>query len=143
ETLLRISWPMSPMSDPSRANTRDDCASCTICHASPVEPAAGVCATAAEPSRERNSTSRDDRKTLLQLGMGLVHTKLDDGSGGRSGEWRGARGEGRDRTSGDASLVRRVGSPLACRHSPLPVQRAYLTSMSLVHLALVQLKPRK
>src|SRR4051812_46063642 len=76
DTLLRISWPMSPIKDPSRASTRDDCASWMICHASPVEPGAGLCAVALEATRAKSRTSRDDRKTLLQLVIDLVHTKL-------------------------------------------------------------------
>src|SRR3569833_4340232 len=84
ETLLRISRPMSPMSEPSRASTRDVCASWTICQASPVAPAAGVCAIAAEAAMRKNGTSLNDRKTLLRGVMEWVPWKLvpvvDDGS---------------------------------------------------------------
>src|SRR3954452_17791176 len=36
ETLVLDWWPMSPISEPSRANTSDDCTGWMICHGSPV-----------------------------------------------------------------------------------------------------------
>src|SRR5438105_567493 len=68
ETLVRDSVPISPMNEPSRAKTSDDCFCGTICQGSPVE---GACAASgsAPASANTRGVKRIGGKLLLRNAM--------------------------------------------------------------------------
>src|SRR5262245_62362448 len=79
------------MSEPSRANTRDDCGSWMICHASPVL-CVGSCATTelTEPSARINEAAEDRRRVIAKrrypiFGWTILAAKGNFGQAGDTG----------------------------------------------------------
>jgi hypothetical protein len=67
ETLVRHSRPISPISEPSRAKTSDDCGGAMSCHASPVGVGADApCATSTAGAAARVTKSRASGPRMIR-----------------------------------------------------------------------------